>query len=205
MLERDKLKKLAEGFTEWELSTFSHFSGREHRNLQDVADTVAYSAMQGVSTELWGVALPKEGNEERARVVCYTGNGPTSEVHARFMAQAPSTILALLSELEQAERERRIPECVGTVCFWCGEEFEFNPYGTKEEQATQLTAHAMGCAKNPLKKAWAQRDAAEAALRTLRQAAERVHEDFKTIDRGTVTQEIGLVNLAAALAAEGGK
>lgn len=37
-----------------------------------------------------------------------------------------------------------------TICFWCGQVFEFNPFGTNDEKASQLTTHAQSCANNPV-------------------------------------------------------
>lgn len=190
MSEREKLKKLAEGFTEWELSTFSHWSGREHNNLQDVADTVAYSAMQGVSTELWGVALPKAGNEARSRVVCYTGNGPTSEVHARFMAQAPSTILALLSELEQAEDFSVHLKAFGIT------DSDILKHTLEDHARWRKEVVALDVENGNLKR----------ALRTLREASEKIVEASQNGDIACpASLDESFDALAAALAAEGGK
>jgi hypothetical protein len=52
----------------------------------------------------WIVYLPDDG--ERPRTMAVTGNGPTAEAHARFIAHAPEDIDALLAEVETLRAER---------------------------------------------------------------------------------------------------
>ena len=47
--------------------------------------------------ELWAVHVSKGGE---SLFVCHTGNGPTSEAHARFIAAAPFAVSTLLAEVD---------------------------------------------------------------------------------------------------------
>lgn len=56
-----------------------------------------HEATPETARELWAVHVPKGVDE--SLFVCLTGNGPTSEAHARFIAIAPWAIKALLAEV----------------------------------------------------------------------------------------------------------
>lgn len=48
---------------------------------------------------LYGVHLPDD--DGGSIVVCHTGNGPTSEAHARFFSIAPRAVLALVEAVRR--------------------------------------------------------------------------------------------------------
>lgn len=70
---------------------------------EDVAAYLADVARKSVEVdpdrarELWGVFVERDG---RSPFVCLTGNGPTSEAHAKFIAAAPESVRKLLDEIE---------------------------------------------------------------------------------------------------------
>ena len=55
---------------------------------------------------IWGVIAPDEAGEQR--VIAYTGNGPTSEANARFLASAPDMVRWLVDIAERAARFERL-------------------------------------------------------------------------------------------------
>jgi hypothetical protein len=73
----------------WVFTWFAKPDGSEIKTQQDVADTVAHSALQpGGVTMLWGVTSQDVDEQGRVLVICYTGNGPHSEANARLIAAA---------------------------------------------------------------------------------------------------------------------
>ena len=67
----------------WEWTTFTKPDGTPIITAEDVAETTAASARKGVGNELHGITLAGLGDDAGPNVVCYTGNGPASAVHAR--------------------------------------------------------------------------------------------------------------------------
>lgn len=61
-------------------------------------------ATPGRALELWAVHVSKGGESP---FVCHTGNGPTSEAHARFIAPAPFAVSTLLAEVDALREEMR--------------------------------------------------------------------------------------------------
>ena len=53
--------------------------------------------------ELWGVFVNRE---DESLFVCHTGNGPTSEAHARFIAGAPYSVHSLLDHVDALTADR---------------------------------------------------------------------------------------------------
>lgn len=80
-----------------------------------IAEAVVYmtkSVEQGDTPQLWMVALGQEpaieASTEPVPIVAYTGNGPTSEANARYLANVqPQNVLTLIAALRQAWREAR--------------------------------------------------------------------------------------------------
>ena len=54
----------------------------------------------GAATNLWCVHMPDPNEPGMSLYVCHTGNGPTSQAHARFFAGAPNAIRMLLAEID---------------------------------------------------------------------------------------------------------
>jgi hypothetical protein len=79
----------------WEYTEFTKPGGEPIASVGDVAETVAFSARQSQRAELFGVSLSAPGEDRRAVVVCYTGNGPNSHNNARLIAAAPELLAAL--------------------------------------------------------------------------------------------------------------
>jgi hypothetical protein len=76
----------------WVPTYFTRPDGTEIETVEQVAETTAHSARQGDGTTLHGVTLT---GDDDGVVVCYTGNGPTSEANARLIAAAPDLYDAL--------------------------------------------------------------------------------------------------------------
>lgn len=56
--------------------------------------------------DLWMVFIGNPGIEGDTRVVAYTGNGPTSEANARYLANlSPENLRTLVVQIWQYERE----------------------------------------------------------------------------------------------------
>jgi hypothetical protein len=72
----------------WTFTYFTKPDGSEIKTPQDVAETVASSALKCEGTTLWGVTLDEPDAEGRTVVICYTGNGPHSEANARLIVAA---------------------------------------------------------------------------------------------------------------------
>lgn len=66
-----------------EATKFLRLDGKEIENVSDVVCTVAASVLKSDTAALYGITV--EGDN---RVVCYTGNGPTSKDNAHFIACA---------------------------------------------------------------------------------------------------------------------
>ena len=106
----------------WNFTFFTKPDGSEITTPQDVADTVAYSALQCDGATLWGVTLDEKDEDGRGLVICYTGNGPHSEANARLIAGMAA----------ERERARRMEEALNRMlvhyagqdeelCMECGE------------------------------------------------------------------------------------
>lgn len=67
----------------WGPSFFTLKSGEPIKTLADVIETMAESARVSGKAELWGVSATEPDGEV---VICYTGNGPKSEAHAKMIA-----------------------------------------------------------------------------------------------------------------------
>lgn len=82
----------------WLYTNFLRPDGKDIRTVEDVAETVAFSARRSDRAELWGATLDDNPDGDGCpTVVCYTGNGPNAHNNARLIAAAPE-LLALLSE-----------------------------------------------------------------------------------------------------------
>lgn len=82
----------------------------------EVAEHMADSAMKCTGSTLWGVTVGKDDN---SLIICYTGNGPTSEENAADIARACNAYGDLLAACEQA-RKYLEPDLVepGRTVFW---------------------------------------------------------------------------------------
>jgi len=94
----------------WKFTYFSKPDGSDIETPQDVADTVAHSALQGDGTKLWGVTLDEKDEEGRTLVICYTGNGPHSEANARLIVAAINALnitqeVAVISTVQPLGRD----------------------------------------------------------------------------------------------------
>jgi len=69
----------------WMFTKFTKADGSPIKTSQDVIDTLAHSARKSDIAELWGVTIDHE-DDESAIVICYSGNGPTSQDNARRIA-----------------------------------------------------------------------------------------------------------------------
>lgn len=49
-------------------------------------------------------SVHKPDDDGGSIIICHTGNGPTSEAHARFFSIAPKAVLALVEEVRQLRR-----------------------------------------------------------------------------------------------------
>lgn len=78
----------------WGWGRFPNQDGVPAQTVEEVIECMAYSARQSELGELWGVM---GGTPDDPVVVCYTGNGPTSEANARFIRAAPDLLEALIS------------------------------------------------------------------------------------------------------------
>ena len=93
----------------WNFTFFTKPDGSEITTPQDVADTVAYSALQCDGATLWGVTLDEKDEDGRGLVICYTGNGPHSEANARLIAGMAA----------ERERTRRMEKALKRLCDLC--------------------------------------------------------------------------------------
>lgn len=75
----------------------------ESDSLQAAQELLAKSAAHAPESHtLWGVTSLDNAGQER--VVAFTGNGPTSEENARFLANAPDAIRWLIAQLREVPR-----------------------------------------------------------------------------------------------------
>jgi hypothetical protein len=100
MTDTDKLRALASAAT----------PGPWHRGHQpDGRDAVEYFTeiySYGTPGRVWLACVPVEGKDinDEAKFTAITGNGPTSEANASFIAAAsPSVVLGLLDRIEELE------------------------------------------------------------------------------------------------------
>lgn len=88
----------------WEFTTFSKPSGCPIETLADITKTISVSVERSPMIELWGVNITTDESGQY-KVVCYTGNGPTSEANAAFIAHARQDIPDLLGLVDRQERK----------------------------------------------------------------------------------------------------
>jgi len=67
----------------WEWTTFTKPDGSPIINPDDVAETTAETARKSGGSVLHGITFTGAGDDDGPNVICYTGNGPQSAVHAR--------------------------------------------------------------------------------------------------------------------------
>lgn len=83
----------------WRWTRFTRPDGSPIETVEHVAETTSYSATWSPAAELWGVTF--HGDDA---VVCYTGNGPNSEAHARFLAYLmPQNVIVMLERIGQQD------------------------------------------------------------------------------------------------------
>ena len=73
--------------TPWVLRSFVWKHGKPVFTVEDVAEFLAATARNSRGMRLFGVSCKDEAAGDEP-VVCYTGNGPTSEANARFIVRA---------------------------------------------------------------------------------------------------------------------
>ena len=84
----------------WLYTNFLRPDGKDIRTVEDVAETVAFSARRSDQAELWGATLDDNPDGDGCpTVVCYTGNGPNAHNNARLIAAAPELLAALQGAL----------------------------------------------------------------------------------------------------------
>jgi hypothetical protein len=105
----------------WTFTYFTKPDGSEIKTPQDVADTVAHSALKCEGTTLWGVTLDEPDEDGCTPVICYTGNGPHSEANARL-------IVAAINALNITQHDEQIKHMVNRFLQWRLPE-NFNPDG----------------------------------------------------------------------------
>lgn len=71
-------------------------------------DTVWIHELAGKSEKLW-TAYFDDNHPDGTFVVAVTGNGPTSEANAEFLASARKVVLGLLEEVDRLETMLRAP------------------------------------------------------------------------------------------------
>lgn len=71
---------------EWQFTEFCRHDGQPLRSVQDIQDTLAFSAGRSDRIALFGVSLNDADEDGRSTVVCYTGNGPNAHNNARLIA-----------------------------------------------------------------------------------------------------------------------
>ena len=109
------LRELAETLPpyDWQWTTLTGENGpyQSHEDMiEGIAKTIRHSESLGLHAITWN----DEDVDGRSSVVCTTGNGPTSPLHAQYIAAVkPSNILRLLSHIDalKAERDGLKEEC----------------------------------------------------------------------------------------------
>lgn len=80
-----------------------------HSGTETHEDAVKYmtdSLMRSDTTDVHMVFVGDPETEDATRVVCYTGNGPTSEANAAYLAcLEPALVIALCDELRNARHK----------------------------------------------------------------------------------------------------
>lgn len=71
----------------FEFAWFCRHNGEPIQTVADVVETLTLSADKSTRPELFGVCLAERDEDGKQIVVCYTGNGPRSEVNARLIAR----------------------------------------------------------------------------------------------------------------------
>lgn len=102
------LRELAETLPpyDWQWTTLTGENGpyQSHEDMiEGIAKTIRHSESLGLHAITWN----DEDVDGRSSVVCTTGNGPTSPLHAQYIAAVkPSNILRLLSHIDALKAER---------------------------------------------------------------------------------------------------
>lgn len=78
-----------------------------------------FEASDGDDLHGAGVGAPGKTVEEECLSTAITGNGPTSEANAEFIAHAPADIAALLAEVERLRQSLAVAQ-QATTCAGCG-------------------------------------------------------------------------------------
>ncbi len=79
----------------WEWGMFTRPGGAPIETVDHLCEAQEYSARQSDVAELWGVNYGPD-----TPVVCFTGNGPTSEKHAQYFAAVqPGALIWLLDDV----------------------------------------------------------------------------------------------------------
>lgn len=105
------LRELAETLPpyDWQWTTLTGENGpyQSHEDMiEGIAKTIRHSESLGLHAITWN----DEDVDGRSSVVCTTGNGPTSPLHAQYIAAVkPSNILRLLSHIDALKAERWEP------------------------------------------------------------------------------------------------
>lgn len=140
----------------WLATQFLRFDGEPIQTVADVAQTVAFSSSHSDRAELFGVV------NSDGQVVCYTGNGPTSDMSALLVASAPTyaaialrqhfeigmlrvALAALLDEVPaDTERARAIYEQTGAFPKELPDSIDYETFGPTPEDWGVLFADTTG-------------------------------------------------------------
>jgi len=86
----------------WVAARFTKANGEKIETVADVAETIFGSAMKGKRAELFGVTNGIEDESGLEKVICYTGNGPTSDFNAAYIVLCCNSHEALMDALKDA-------------------------------------------------------------------------------------------------------
>lgn len=109
--EVDYLRRLLEDIRQdrWVAGRMVNPGGSEPNTHEELIAMTTESVRQSESLEFYGVVLERPGEnmttppirpDDLPEVVCYTGNGPTSEKHAEFIAAVRHLLPKLLDAVE---------------------------------------------------------------------------------------------------------
>lgn len=90
--------------TPWHPSEMVPSSGKgAYESHEEIVAALSKSVGKG-GLRFHGVSLDERDEEGKAAWACHTGNGPTSEVHARLIARARMWLPQLLDDLDRLRR-----------------------------------------------------------------------------------------------------
>jgi len=102
------MRELAETLPpyDWQWTTLTGENG-PYQSHEDMIEGIAKTIRHSESLGLHAITWSDEDVDGRSSVVCTTGNGPTSPLHAQYIAAVkPSNILRLLHHIDALKAER---------------------------------------------------------------------------------------------------